>query len=191
MLSEGPNSYSCQAGDFVYIWGAQLEEGPYPTSYIPTNGAPVTRYGDSDITTPVGLEMGQEAGTLEARYTYLFTRDSSNADVASFAGDLGAIWTLGAGLSPETPTAGKDTRSASSTWTTSSGLRNDVATDGANSGRAYAYADRYPITFLRVGYGISSIAGHRFYGRVRHVSAYPHALSAKDLEALTLPEADV
>ena len=33
-------------GDY-YIWGAQAEEQPYPTSYIPTNGTIATRLADS------------------------------------------------------------------------------------------------------------------------------------------------
>ncbi len=48
----------------VSIWGAQIEEGSYATSYIPTSGSTVTRLADScSQTTPSGV-IGQTEGTL-------------------------------------------------------------------------------------------------------------------------------
>ena len=54
-------------GDF-YIWGAQLEQGSYATSYIPTQGSAVTRVADSSSqTVPSGI-IGQTEGTLFIEY---------------------------------------------------------------------------------------------------------------------------
>ena len=51
---------------YVYVWGAQLEAGSYPTSYIPTTTAAVTRNADVISKTSVSSLIGQTEGTIFA-----------------------------------------------------------------------------------------------------------------------------
>jgi hypothetical protein len=48
----------------VYLWGAQLEAGSYPTSYIPTTSASVTRNADVISKTGISSLIGQTEGTI-------------------------------------------------------------------------------------------------------------------------------
>ncbi len=66
--------YLSSTGSF-YAYGAQVEAGSYPTSYIPTYGSSVTRAKDSAAATGLGNVLGSTEGTI-----YL--------EVAALANDL-------------------------------------------------------------------------------------------------------
>ena len=57
----------------IYIWGAQLEAGAFPTSYIPTTSAQVTRSADAASMTGTNFSSWYRAdeGTLYADFTPL------------------------------------------------------------------------------------------------------------------------
>ena len=68
LLSMSTNSSlnTSNLNDFVYIWGAQVEEGSYATSYIPTTTTSVTKTQDSAAKTGISSLIGQTEGTLYA-----------------------------------------------------------------------------------------------------------------------------
>ncbi len=59
-------SHSVYTGDGtsgIYMWGAQVEQGSFPTSYIPTTTATVTRAAEN-LVLPVGSWFNNSSGTL-------------------------------------------------------------------------------------------------------------------------------
>ena len=61
--SEG-SSFNGDGTSGVYIWGAQLEAGSYPTSYIPTTTTAVTRVADSASKSGISSLINSPEGVL-------------------------------------------------------------------------------------------------------------------------------
>jgi hypothetical protein len=66
----GSDSYTGNGTSGLYIWGAQLEAGAFPTSYIPTVAAQVTRSADVAVMTGTNFSSwyNQTEGTVYAEY---------------------------------------------------------------------------------------------------------------------------
>jgi hypothetical protein len=63
-----------------YLWGAQMEQGSYATSYIPTTSASVTRNADVVSKTGISSLIGQTEGTMFVD-AYITGKDTSNGSI--------------------------------------------------------------------------------------------------------------
>lgn len=78
------DTYVGTAGSGIYIWGAQLELGSNPTSYIPTGASTVTRNAEY-ASVSVGSWLGTNQGTIFAQARWPFsTSSATNYDEVPF-----------------------------------------------------------------------------------------------------------
>ena len=75
------------AGNIIYAYGAQIEEGSYPTSYIPTYSVSATRAQDNCSKTNASGEIGQTEGVLYAEVAAL-ANDGTYRNIALSDGSL-------------------------------------------------------------------------------------------------------
>jgi hypothetical protein len=83
-------TYQGSTSEYGYFWGAQVEAGAYPTSYIPTTSASVTRNADVISKTGISSLIGQTEGTLFCDINYngaantgIFNRIINISDVST------------------------------------------------------------------------------------------------------------
>jgi hypothetical protein len=69
-VTDSPSSLTFSVGKSVEIYGAKLEAGSYPTSYIPTYGTAASRAGDGLNKTGISDLIGQTEGVLFLDYVY-------------------------------------------------------------------------------------------------------------------------
>ena len=187
------NSASSTVGDYCYAWGAQLETGSFPTSYIPTSGSTVTR--SADVATLAVSEFGynQDQGsvvveavmppsviseqfwilgsnTSSARWAY---SNSVSPIVAAYDGERG----FPAGFLQPNATQKMAIGTDQSTTI--------VCLDGVSGNQASTNGNISSLTTVFYFGGNSSTSALNLNGHIKSVQYYPLRLSNAQLQALT------
>jgi len=68
---DGTTTNGVQGGDSIYIYGAQLEQGSYPTSYIKSNGSATTRSAETATGSGDAATFNDSEGVLMAEIAAL------------------------------------------------------------------------------------------------------------------------
>lgn len=183
----------------IYIWGAQLEAGAFPTSYIPTTTAQVTRTIDSAVMTGTNFSSWyrQDEGTLYSEYSTgvpftqetlarpFYTGDGSTSNELSIYSYIGR---QGAFVKENTLTQADNAVQTSPAASEFSKVafayrRNDFALCvGSRSVLTDSVGTIPPVSQARFG----SIGGV-LNGTIKRIAYYPKRLPNATLQAITQP----
>jgi hypothetical protein len=180
----------------VFLWGAQLEVGAFPTSYIPTTVAQVTRDADVASVNTLSPWYNASAGTVYAEATgpianiyRILAEGASAADFRDFSlsfdglrGNFTSRFVTGNFdvLGPANSlTAGATVKLAGSYSSTSA----DLAYGGTLAVTKNAVTQRIPADRIFLGSRLGTSL--QLNGHLRRLTYYPRTLSTAELQAIT------
>jgi hypothetical protein len=191
-------TYTGDGTSGIYIWGAMLEAGSFPTSYIPTTTAAATR--SADVASISGSNFSswyrQDEGTSYCQ----FVATQTNATMGLLSANDGTTGNRIGVLATASAFAGaRNTGSAGVVFTPSTANapvigNNKVAlaaasSDYAISGNGFTSSAAATLTMpavnqLNVG---NQLAGNYLNGTIRRLTYWPARLPNSTLQAVTQP----
>jgi hypothetical protein len=176
------------AGDHLFAWGAQLEDGPFATSYIPTVASQVTR--TADVATITGANFSQWFNAAEGSFIAEIT-SSGGAPVQR------ALTAIGASAAEQIAIGADVTRVRTGSVDIGAFYIATILTGkravayassqqaAANNGSAVSTTNAGLPSGIATFYVGSSATGSQLNGWVRSIQYYPTRLSNAQLQALT------
>jgi len=182
-------------GDVLTIWGAQLEEGSFPTSYIPTSGTALTR--SADVASITGSNFSswynQSEGSIYAAY------DSTGGSPTRAAYGLGSTTSSQGTNNESNPSKftwfdGSTVLSTVNTFDFSTGVGKTAAgfTDTAVSicleGGTVATGTQAAYTDTQIVLGARGAGTTKFLnGHLVRLTYFPERLPDSSLQTMTTP----
>ena len=186
-LVASSGSFTKLAGS-IYLWGAQIEALAFPTSYIPTTSAQVTRAADTPPL-PIDTWYNTSQGTWFAQVNMLSTAGtprivgatpSSKAPIL-ISSQAAAMFDSTTTIASANTITANTTQKIATAWDGTTGL---VCLNGgtvATGSQSTGYAD-----LSTIGIGYNSTSSNNFInGRIAKITYYPTALTNAQLQALT------
>ena len=109
----------------VYLWGAQLEQGAYPTTYIPTTSATATRVADECSKSGISSLIGQSEGSI---FFEVYFTEITNAQFRAFFCLEGSVSSQFSGFVVSTTNNGNDVSYAGTNYSLTTGRHKVICT---------------------------------------------------------------
>ena len=199
----GNANYAGEAGKGIYIWGAQLEEASFPTSYMKNEGSPSGKTRSADVASIPVADFGynQSAGTVVFEASVLNDQnandrrileisDGTTSNFFSFYQDVSA----GENISIANQSGGSLTANFDTGFTLTAGVSfkaiatlkdNDVAAsvNGGSITTDTSTTISSALSEVNVGYlggGTQQLNGH-----IKSIKYYPRRLTNAQLQDIT------
>lgn len=192
--------YVGEAGvEAIYIWGAQLEQGSFPTSLIHTADAQVTRAADVASVNELSPWFNASEGTLFVEWSTTLPQSGRNPRIAALVGSTDANrvdihYPGGTGRVVEYVVSSGTASADITGGTTQQGAVNKLAASykandfGISLNGAATVTDSagaVPSAITRLVIGGYRVAGYELNGHIKQFRYFPRRLSDSELQALT------